>query len=122
MVAVLVAVLVPELVAVSTPTVAVAVVVPVSLPHASAYVVVAVGLTVSVPDVVARAPLQPPEARHCSARVELHESVEVEPEAIVLGEAFSTTVGTCSGVVVASRTPTVAVAVVVPLSLPHART
>jgi hypothetical protein len=58
----------------------------------SVYVVVAVGETPSVP-LVASAPVQPPEAVHEVAFVLDQVSVELAPEAIVVGFAVKVTVG-----------------------------
>lgn len=80
--------------------------------------VVAVGKTDCEPD-VARIPLQPLEARHVSALLELQLSVLLDPLITDVGDALSVTLGTTTGVVV-DVAVTVTASVVVPSSFAQA--
>jgi hypothetical protein len=77
------------------------------------YVVVTVSALVVALPLVALVPLQPPDAVHEVALVLLHVSVDVPPDAILVGLAVSFTVGAAAGVTV---TVAAAAAGVVPLA------
>jgi hypothetical protein len=69
--------------------------------HVIEYTVVVVSGPVLWLPLLARVPLQPPDAMHESAFVELHVNVELPPTATVTGAAARDTVGTGITVTVA---------------------
>lgn len=88
------------------------------LPQASVNVVVALIVAIWLPERLFE-PLQPFEATHALALVELQVSVEVAPTCTVRGDALSATVGAGGGGTTTGITFTVTDSVVVPFAFLH---